>query len=196
MNRRRGEAILVGGQALMVVALAVCVGLHPGLVLKRNESGLSNYGVHLRTVIPYSIALLAAGGSCLCVAASDFPLPRRNRVILLVYGLCTCAVLLSTYPYLVNHVWHAIHVGCGILLMVWEFFTAWWLTVRSRWRQRWIWQLGQSAGSVLALVTLTGQLHVLFVAQVMTGSCWGVAMIGNVTAKRSDHQPVASAPLG
>lgn len=169
----------------MVVCLAACVALHPGLVLKEDESGLSNYGTHLRTVIPYSIALLAAGVSCLYVAASDIRFSRVERLILLVYGLSMVAVLCSTYPYLTNHVWHTLHEGCGAVLITWEFFTAWWLTLRSNFSQRWIWQLGQSAGSVLVLLTVGGQLHTLFVAQVMTGICWGVVMVGYVTTNRT-----------
>jgi hypothetical protein len=185
MNRRRGERILILGQVLMVASLAACVSLHPGLVLKKDESGLSNYGIHLRTAIPYSIAFLAAGVSCLYVAASDIRFSRSDRVILLVYGLSMVAVLFSTYPYLINHVWHTLHEGCGVVLMTWEFFTAWWLTLRSNFQQRWIWQLGQSAGSILALLTFVGQLHTLFVAQVMTAICWGVVMVGSVTTNHT-----------
>ena len=192
INRRRSEQILILGQVLMAASLAVCVGLHPGLVLKKNEGGLSNYGIHLRTAIPYSIALLAAGVSCLYVAASDIRLSRSDHVILLVYGLSMIAVLFSSYPYLINHVWHTLHVDCGVVLITWEFFTAWWLTLRSHFRQRWIWQLGQSAGSVLLLLTFTGQLHDLFVAQVMTGTCWGVVMIGYVTTNRAESRRVLS----
>jgi hypothetical protein len=178
------------GQVLLAAALAVCVGLHPGLVLKKNEGGLSNYGVQLRTAIPYSIAFLAAGGSCLYVVASDIRLSRFDHVVLMVYGLSMIAVLLSTYPYLINHDWHTLHVDCGVALITWEFFTAWWFTLRSHFRQRWIWQLGQSAGSVLALLTFTGQLHVLFVAQVITGTCWGVVMIRYVTTNGAESRRV------
>jgi hypothetical protein len=192
MRRPSSEQILIFGQVLMAASLAVCVGLHPGLVLKKDEGGLSNYGIHLRTAIPYSIALLAAGASCLYVAAADIRLSRSDHVILLVYGLSMIAVLFSTYPYLINHAWHTLHVDCGVVLITWEFFTAWWLTLRSHFRQRWIWQLGQSAGSVLILLTLVSQLHVLFVAQVMTGTCWGVVMIGYVTTNRAEARRLVS----
>jgi hypothetical protein len=188
IDRRKSEQILIVGQVLMAASLAVCVGLHPGLVLKGNEGGLSNYGIHLRTAIPYSIAFLAAGVSCLYVAATDIRLSRSDHVVLLVYGLSVIAVLFSTYPYLINHFWHTLHVDCGVVLITWEFFTAWWLTLRSHFRQRWIWQLGQSAGTVLILLTFTGQLHVLFVAQVITGTCWGVVMIGYVTTNRAESR--------
>lgn len=188
VNRRSGERILILGQALMVASLAVCVGLHPGLVFKKDESGLSNYGIHLRTAIPYSIALVAAGGSCLCVAAGDIRLSRSDRAVLLVYGVSTLAVLFSTYPYQVNHFWHTLHQDFGVVLITWEFFTAWWFTLRSHFRQRWIWQFGQSAGSILALLTLAGQLHALFVAQVMTAICWGVVMIGYVTTRSTSDR--------
>jgi hypothetical protein len=48
----------------MMASLALGV-VYPGRALKENESGLNNHGVHLRTAIPYSVALLAPGGSCL-----------------------------------------------------------------------------------------------------------------------------------
>jgi hypothetical protein len=189
-NRRRGERILIVGQVLMVVFLGVCVCLHPGLVLKENESGLSNYGVHVRTVIPYSIALLAPGGSCLYVALSGTGLPRVGRLILLVYGVATLAVLLSTYPYLVSHVWHTVHASCGAVLISWEFVTAWWMTLHSHFSPRWLWLAGQSVGTVLALLTLSGQLHVLLVAQVLTGVCWGVVMVGELSTDRLDDRAI------
>lgn len=173
----------------MVVALAASVSLHPGLVLKEDEGGLSNYGIHIRTAIPYSLALLAAGLSCLYVAASDIRLSRCARLILWGYGLSMVAVLCSTYPYTLGPVWHALHEGCDGVLITWEFFTAWWLTLRSNFAQRWLWQLGQSAGSLLVLMTVEGQLHILFVAQVMTGVCWGVVMLGYVTTNPTSDAP-------
>jgi hypothetical protein len=50
------------GQVGFAFFLAICVAIHPGLVLKVNEGGMSNYGVHAKTAIPYTLALAMAAG--------------------------------------------------------------------------------------------------------------------------------------
>ena len=50
--------LMVTGEVAFVLFTGVCVALHPGFVLKRNEGGLSDYGVHIKTTVPYTLSLV------------------------------------------------------------------------------------------------------------------------------------------
>jgi hypothetical protein len=43
---------VVRGEFAFLLFTGVCVALHPGIVLKWNEGGMSNYGLHLKTAVP------------------------------------------------------------------------------------------------------------------------------------------------
>ena len=45
------------GEVLFLFFTAVSVALHPGFVLQRDEGGMSNYGLHVKTAVPYTLAL-------------------------------------------------------------------------------------------------------------------------------------------
>ena len=63
MNSRAAAHIALGPISFGFF-ITVCVALHPGFVLKWNEGGVGNYGVHLKTALPYTLALgLVAGFS-------------------------------------------------------------------------------------------------------------------------------------
>ena len=49
---------MVRAEVAFLVFTGVCVALHPGFVLKGNEGGLSDYGVHLKTALPYTLSLV------------------------------------------------------------------------------------------------------------------------------------------
>ena len=53
MNSRAAAHIALG-QISFGFFITVCVALPPGFVLKSNEGGVSNYGVHLKTALPYT----------------------------------------------------------------------------------------------------------------------------------------------
>ena len=55
--KTRAVTYIVWGQILFVLFIGVCVALHPGIVLKSNEGGVSNYGIHIKTALPYTLAL-------------------------------------------------------------------------------------------------------------------------------------------
>jgi hypothetical protein len=50
--KSRAVAFVTYGQLLLAFFLALCVALHPGFVLKSDEGGMSNYGIHLKTFAP------------------------------------------------------------------------------------------------------------------------------------------------
>jgi hypothetical protein len=193
LSRRDALRVSLLGQVILVAALALCVALHPGLVLKRDESGLSNYGVHLRTALAYSVAFLGAGLSAGIVALRCHELPINDRVLLFIYGVMMVAVMLSTYPYMVNRVWHDVHVGWGVALVTFEFATSWWWSLTSRMSLRWLWVGVQSGGTLLALLTFMNQVHLLFIAQVATSVLWGVIMVAHQIGARTAPQLIRDA---
>lgn len=168
-------------QLCLALFLTVCIALHPGIVLKWNEAGLSNYGVHLKTAIPYSLAF----GGC---AAFTFASARRVggatrsrsflRAILYAYVVLNVLTLVSTYGYTLNAPLKHVHMVVGIVVMVFEPLTSLWLyrlggpSAGSR-----LWLIGEMVGLVLAGVDFAALLHILFLAQLFTGVSFGVLLV-------------------
>jgi hypothetical protein len=160
----------------MVAGLALCVALHPGLVLKRDESGLSNYGIHARTVIPYSVALATASATALVVAMRGRVLGRGDRRAFTLYAVLMAAELVSTYPYMVNHTWHTVHVVVGVALVTAEFVVTCWWAAGSSWAWRGVAAL-EGGGTLLGALTVANVVHVLFLAQVLANVAFGALMV-------------------
>lgn len=182
-GRRRSTSAardVARGQLVFLAGVAICVALHPGVVLKSDEGGLSNYGVHLRTVVPYTVAFLApslASARGAHVVDRDDVSARRLRRVLRGYAVLLVATLLSTYPYQINATWKDIHVAVGVVLFVFELLaTA--SVVRTLRGGRVV--AAASAvviGFVLAALTFVGAIHLLFVAQVVTGGAFAVVLV-------------------
>jgi hypothetical protein len=161
--------------------IGVCVAIHPGLVLKWNEGGLSNFGIHIKTAIPYTLALglaslLSHRGAVLLgrLAGTSHPFVR----VLKVYSWLIAIVLVSTYAYSLNVVLKDFHIATGIAIALFEL-------AASLWMYRY---LGRSApdttlagiqviGFVLAALTFVGALHVLFLTQILTGVSFALLMV-------------------
>jgi hypothetical protein len=158
--------------------LAICVALHPGLVLKSNEGGMSNYGVHAKTVVPYTLALVSAAGLTYG-AAREFPmttsLSRRFRTLLHTYSWLVFLTLVTTYGYTWNAPLKYVHVAVGVAIIVFE-------SVASLWMYRALGSGGavlivQLVGFVLAALTFFGALHVLFLSQILTGGAFALLLV-------------------
>ena len=168
-------------QLTLLVFVGVCLALHPGLVLKWNEAGLSNYGIHIRTAIPYSLAF--AGSAALAVmAARATPTDTRARIvlraILRAYALVSVLALFSTYGYTLNATLKHIHMAAGIAVMVFEPLASIWLYRQLRgFRHDALWLILELAGLLLAAIDLIALLHVLFLAQALTGVSFGVLLV-------------------
>src|SRR5579863_9394659 len=84
----RAFTYVVLGELAFLVFTAVSIAMHPGFVLKGNEGGLSNYGVHIATAVPYTLAL-ALLALCNRRAAllydDDHQRSRRLRLLLTAY---------------------------------------------------------------------------------------------------------------
>ncbi|MHB1088172.1 MAG: hypothetical protein ACYC19_05345 [Acidimicrobiales bacterium] len=168
---------------------AICLALHPGFVLKWNEGGFSNYGIHIKTAIPYSLAFF--GCAVFSVRAGRDLVAMKlgaptYAVILYVYAGLMVLTLVSTYGYTLNPGLKNAHTAVGIATMLFEPLAALWMYVRLR-RTPWTNTLAviELAGLILAVIDYLVILHVLFLAQVLTAFGFGALLVR--TAGRLDE---------
>ncbi len=174
------ERLVAKGQLSLWVLLALCIGLHPGLVLKRNESGLSNYGVHLKTVVPYSLAL-GLGAVYSLRAARQVRARDRNalstRKILYSYAFLLGLSLVSTYVYKLDNVFNDLHVGANIATACFETVTGIWMALVARSHREMPALLAfELTGFILGALTVAGTLHLVLVAEVLIGVGFGLLL--------------------
>jgi hypothetical protein len=128
--------------------------------------------VHALTALPYTLALLSLTWSSWWAAAQfrqDDPSARRLRHVLNFYGSIIFVILLSTYVYTRNQALRDVHFSLGTVLIVFEIVSSLWMFGLFR---RFVWDgiflLVQLAGSALCLATIDGELHLLFLAEMVT----------------------------
>jgi hypothetical protein len=185
-SRWRAVNYLATGECAFLFFTAVSVSLHPGFVLKWNEGGMSNYGLHIKTAIPYTLALALL----VVYSAKAAHLYRGGdqrtggmRALLATYSAVVSAVLVSTYFYSLNGLLEDLHFGLGTLLILTVGIGSIWMyglyppsiPVRAL-------LLGQLLGDVLALLTVVGALHLLFTAEIVSNV--GFAALAIRTARQ------------
>lgn len=173
-----GVARLVArGQLCLWIFLVVCIALHPGLVLKRDEGGLSNFGIHLKTVIPYSLALILGATysyRATRLMRADDHASVVMRWMLLVYALLLALSLISTYVYKLGNLLNDLHVGINIATALFETTAAVWIAFTWRADTAMLVIFGfEVSGFVLGALTLTNVVHLVFVAEVLVGVGFG-----------------------
>src|SRR5580658_2305846 len=170
--------LVLFGQLGFALFVALCVALSPHYVLGSNEGGISNFGVHLKTVVPYSVALLLP--AVLTFRASRLVTPSNTRlhhlrVILIGYSVLVLLVLLSTFTYKIDTALRDVHVGVGVILTVFEMATSLW--VYREFRALLAVLVVEFVGFVLASLTIFGVLHLLFVTQVLVGVAFAIFLV-------------------
>jgi len=191
----QGARLVERGQICFGLFIVVCVALHPGFVLKWNEGGMSDYGSHLETALPYTLALFGLAEFSRRAASlyrqSDRT-TRRLRRVLYGYSAIVLIMLVSTYVYTLNLALRDFHFGFGTVLIIFEVTSSMWMFSLFR---RFVWDgvflTMQIVGSVLCLVTIVGALHVLFFAEMLTGAGFAGLIIHT---SRSVGSETASAP--
>ncbi len=180
-ERWRAVAYVARGELLFLFFTAVSVSLHPGYVLKRNEGGMSNYGLHIKTAVPYTFALallvLYSVRAALLYDDRD-QRSRRLRLLIFTYSAVVFSVLLSTYFYTINDALEDLHFSLGTALILT-------VGVGSVWMYRlWPASMGirallllQLTGDVLALLTVTGTLHLLFLTEILSNVAFAALLI-------------------
>ena len=169
------------GQLSLALFAGVSVALHPGFVLKWNEGGFSNYGIHAKTFIPYSIAFLLAAYFSLRAASTVGRARVGQRIFkwtLRAYALLMFLNLVSTYGYTRSLPLKDFHTTVGIVTMLFEPAVSVWMYL----------QLGKSSysktllagvlvGLLLGVIDYFGFLHILFMAQVVTATSFGFMLV-------------------
>jgi hypothetical protein len=149
------------------------------------EGGVSNYGTHLLTIVPYTLAFLFCA---LFTAQAGQLLPRSPGPVrtvkrsLYVLAILLCFIPVSTYPYRINHFWAQIHDRIFMVLVGFELLLAIYLVVKIY--RNWSTYLTlaiQISGAILLALNLGG-LHVLFIAQQVAGAGFGLLLITAATA--------------
>ena len=184
-----GIARLVArGQLCLWILLAVCIALHPGLVLKRNESGLSNYGIHLKTVVPYSLSLIYG-------AMYTFRATRLIRLhdsvstvlrgILFIYASLLVLSLLSTYVYKLSNPLDDLHVGINVSSALFETIAGAWMAFAWREHRAMLVVFGfEMSGFILGALTVANVVHLVLVSEVLVGVGFGLLLYRSVTCWR------------
>jgi len=181
--RPRAPTLVAAGQVALVALLGVCVALRPGLVVKRNEGGVSNYGVHVGTVVPYTLAFALDAAALALAARRLSPAAAGLRRVLGVQAALVLATLVTTYPYQHATALKDVHFAVGAALLVFEGASGWWL-----WRGA---SRGRAAtgslavlGAGLALCTLASAAiwHVLFAGQVLVTAGDTALLVGAARA--------------
>jgi hypothetical protein len=163
---------VVFGEVAFLFFMGAGVALHPGYVLARHEGGISEYGVHVKTAVLYTLAwAVLAGGNMRAARACGGRGVRSEKVrkLLLFYSAASLLVLISTYFYSLDAVLSYIHYGFAAVLVVFMSAAAYWLyrqLTDVTWARAALWV--QLLGSITALLSIVGALHVLFCAETIS----------------------------
>jgi hypothetical protein len=172
---------VVASQVAFFFFLGVCMAIEPAYLLSRNEGGLSNFGIHASSVVPYTLAFLTSAWfvsrAASVVDVIDDATQRFRSVLLTLSGLLVL-VLASTYGYKTSELLHTVHIGVGVVMLCFESIASIWLALTFARDSVSLCALAaQLFGFVLAALTFFGVLHVLFIAQLATSLAFGVLLI-------------------
>jgi hypothetical protein len=175
----RLERYLLLSQLSLIGLLFVCCVLLPSVVI--DNGGVSNFGNHRLTVVPYSLSFGLSIAFLGCAAWRLSTLPHRpwsHSGLLLGLGLLESAVLLSTFPRHIAWTYSVIHDDLGIALFTYEFCWSVWL-VAHRYSPLAALMLGvEAVGSLIALVSILKLVHLLFIGQGVATGGFSILLVG------------------
>ena len=176
---------ILWGQVFLVSFLVLSISLHPGFVFKGNEGGISNYGIHLRTAIPYSVAF-ALGALSTFKAAGTRTIPSVARIGLLVYAVLLLMTLVSTYAYKLSYGLKLVHVSVAVVLISFEVLASTWSCLRVRSRVTAALSAVVVVGFIVVGLTFIGVAHLLFIGQALTTLGFAGLLIRTESALQGD----------
>jgi hypothetical protein len=188
---------VIFGEVAFLFFMGVGVALHPGYVLARHEGGISEYGVHVKTAVLYTLGwAVFAGGNMRAARMCGGRGVRSEKVrkLLLFYSAASLLVLMSTYFYSLDAVLKYIHYGFGAVLVVFMSTAAYWFYRQITdvyWARATLWV--QVLGSIAALLSIVGVLHVLFCAESISNV--GCAILLVKTCSRALDGDVGEIPV-
>ena len=190
----RPGVLIVLGQASFFVFLAISIALHPGFVLKVDEGGISNYGIHLKTGVPYSLAFLLCAWFSVAAARhyrESGGVAHRFRYLLDSYGGLLLLTLASTYGYKLNAGLKEFHIVVGVVMITFELVASVWMFAQLEGGWDRVSLILQVAGCAVAGVTVLGALHLLFLGQALADVGFALLLVhlGLVTGSSAPGQP-------
>jgi hypothetical protein len=169
---------LLLSQLCLGLSVIICLILIPHFLFSTNEGGMSNYGVHLKTVIPYSLGLVLTSFYSVLAALSIKDKTSILRRLLFGYALALLLVLITTYGYKTNVILKNTHIAVTIVFFWFELGSSAWMVRRFLSDKI---NIGlvilQVVGLILGSLTFFGSLHLLFVAQLLTIVPFGLVLV-------------------
>lgn len=186
-------------QLIPLASLILCTLLMPQFLFTHDEGGVSNFGNHALTVIPYCIGFLG-GASFLAVAARDIqhraikkPVRLLARTLLVICGL-EFLVFISTFPRKFSWTFSEIHNYLGVGQFSVEFLLSVWLVSQIRRRPAFVYLGIEIIGALIALLSVLNVIFYLFVGQVLASIGFGLivlfvlpAFLKNCHVKKPSH---------
>ena len=190
VNSRAATYVTYAQRSLLFFVL-VCICIWPGLVLKRDEGGFSNYGIHIKTAFVYTLAYVVCAAFTFMAARA---VPRTSATlstlarILNAYGVMLLFILFSTYGYSLNAPLKDIHAAISLFAMVFDPAVCVWLMVRThlaRWDRFF---LGlEFLGLVIGVIDFLKIAHVLFASEATLAFAFGFLIVRGVHALTALH---------
>jgi hypothetical protein len=180
-NRLRIVKYLIFGEVAFLLFMGISVTLHPGYVLAQHEGGISEYGLHAKTAVLYTLAWAVLAFCNLRAARHCASGDARSGIIrklLLSYSAVSLLVLVSTYFYSINAVLKYIHFGFGAVLIVFMSGASFWLCRQLpsvSWARTIL--VAQVLGSIAALLSIVAIVHVLFFAESLSNVGCAVLLV-------------------
>jgi heme/copper-type cytochrome/quinol oxidase subunit 4 len=178
--KSRAVALVTYGQVLLAIFLALCVALHPGFVLKANEGGMSNYAIHAKTVAAYTLSLgfpMLFSFLATRLFLGNGESLDQYRQLLRCYAWLLFLTLVSSYVYSLNTALRDLHIVIGAALAIFQVIASAWMYRLLRQRLDGALLAVELVGFVLAVLTIFGALHVLFLTQVLTSGAFAVLLV-------------------
>jgi heme/copper-type cytochrome/quinol oxidase subunit 4 len=177
-HRRDTAAVpLIWGQGCFLAMMACCLAIRPSaLAVKR---GLSYYGTHVETVIPYSV------GFVLCVSLTGLAVARMRadssplRCLRLgLVGILALLAAIPLTPYNLDLVFDWLHLGFTTALFSLALVVGLWIGVRLP-GDRLVRGLlcAQAAGGALVLASQVGVLDLMIPSQFLFQGAFGLLVV-------------------
>ncbi len=135
-----------------------------------NNGGVSNYGNHYGTVVPYTIAFLANIIYIYLAAESLMLMGRQFKYLaryLSILSAITLVVFVSTFPRRFGVIFSDIHDNISIALLSYELLLAIWLLIKRPVIDTFVYILIMVAGSTVALLSAVHTVHFMFIGQMV-----------------------------
>lgn len=138
----------------------------PSVAIK--NGGVSNFGNHIITVVPYTLSFLLEA-MFIYLAAEKITKMNEAAInlvrVLRGLSILILIVLISTFPRHFSFTFSDIHDYLGIALFSYQLIFSIWMVANNANLRSWAFLLTQISGSVVGLLSITKVIHFLFIGQ-------------------------------